>query len=73
PKEFSATGLLEAVAQFVACEDQSLAVVNKKTFRNQLVIMRPKTMNNDLPSTHNVMTYIHNEFCSVLESMKAAI
>ena len=41
---------------------EALAVANKPIFRNCLVTMRPKTRSKELPSTHDVVTYIHNEF-----------
>lgn len=88
-KEFAREGLLKAVAKFVVCDDQvgedsfdlrvgslvakSLAVVDKAAFRNCLVAMRPRSTNADLPSTHNVKTYIHNEFVQMLNEFKNQI
>ncbi|KAM6504371.1 hypothetical protein JOM56_001314 [Amanita muscaria] len=70
-KEFSCNSILHAATQFVVCNDQSLAVANKAVFRNCLVAMRPKTRTKELPSTHEVKTYIHNEFVKRLEALKA--
>lgn len=50
---------------------QSLAVANKATFRNCLVAMRPKAIKADLPSTHDVQTYLHNQFVEFFNELKA--
>jgi hypothetical protein len=87
--EFSREGILKAVAEFIVCDDQvgdvndtrdwcfnilqSLAVMNKATFRNCLVAMRPKTANIDLPSTHDISSYIHNAFIKFLNELKGEI
>jgi hypothetical protein len=47
--------------------------MNKGTFRNCLVAMRPKSTTADLPSTHDVSTYIHNAFVKFLEELKGQI
>ncbi|KAF8223755.1 hypothetical protein L208DRAFT_1071098, partial [Tricholoma matsutake] len=73
PTEFSQEGILEAVAKFVACDDQLLAIADKALFRNCLVIMRPKTVKCDLPSTHDVLVYIHNHFVEHLKLLKEEI
>jgi hypothetical protein len=52
---------------------QSLAVANKAMFRNCLVAMRPKTTNADVPTTHDVMSHLHNEFVGWLQELKADI
>ena len=52
---------------------QSLAVANKASFRNCLVSMRPKSITKDIPSTHNVATYIHNQFVERLKELKGDI
>lgn len=70
PQEFRREALLHAVAQFIACDDQSLAVANKPSFRNCLLAMRPKTIRPDLPSTHEVTKYLHNEFVAWLKTLK---
>ncbi|KAH8999021.1 hypothetical protein EDB83DRAFT_2238045 [Lactarius deliciosus] len=49
---------------------QSLAVADKALFWNCLVAMRPKLISKDLPSTHNVMRYIHNKFVQWLQELK---
>ncbi|KAF8478745.1 hypothetical protein DFH94DRAFT_619600, partial [Russula ochroleuca] len=73
PGEFTRTALQHAVTQFIACDDQSLAVANKATFCNCLVAMRPKTIKADLPTTYNVMSHLHNEFVGWLQQLKADI
>jgi hypothetical protein len=65
--------LLELHGDLITISIQSLAVASKATFRNCLVAMRPKTTKSDLPSTHDVTTYIHNEFVRLLEDFKTAI
>ncbi|KAF8231212.1 hypothetical protein L208DRAFT_1197726, partial [Tricholoma matsutake] len=69
PMEFSEEGILDAVAKFIACDDQ----VNKALFRNCLVTMRPKMIGNNLPSTHNVLVYLHNCFIEQLKLLKKEI
>ncbi|KAF8877788.1 hypothetical protein BD779DRAFT_1385203, partial [Infundibulicybe gibba] len=73
PRAFEKSAVLDAVAKFVACDDQSLSMVSKKAFRNCLVAMRPQTNKSDLPSTHDVTTYIHNQFVAHLEALKTDI
>jgi hypothetical protein len=89
PNQFMRDGAVQAIAQFVVCDDQVwwnvanvveslscwwfqqvLAVVEKPVFRNCLTTMRPTTMGKDLPSTHNVVVYIHNEFVAWLKKLK---
>jgi hypothetical protein len=48
-------------------------VASKATFRNCLVAMRPKAKIVDLPSTHNVTKYIHNQFVEWLKDLKKDI
>ncbi|KAF8229374.1 hypothetical protein L208DRAFT_1286927, partial [Tricholoma matsutake] len=72
-KKFSCDGILEVVAKFVTCDDQSPAVANKASFRNCLIIMRPKTIKQDLPTTHSVSVYIHNQFIEQLKQLKIQI
>jgi hypothetical protein len=52
---------------------QSLAVADKAMFCNCLVMMRPKSMQKEIPSTHNVTRYIHNEFVRRVEELKRDI
>jgi hypothetical protein len=73
PQQFSCDTLLHAEAQFIVCDDQALTVANKATFRNCLVVMRPKMLRVDLPSTHEVTTYIHNKFIVWLKELKTDI
>jgi hypothetical protein len=68
--QFTREGALDAIAKFVACDDQALAVVEKPIFRNCLIAMRPKTTRNDLPSIHNLEVHIHNEFGNWLKTLK---
>ncbi len=52
---------------------KSLAVAKKTHFRNCLVSMRPNAVNEDLPTTHDIMTYVHNEFISFMQRLKVKI
>jgi hypothetical protein len=52
---------------------KALAVADKAVFRNCLVAMRPKAGRQDIPSTHDVATYIHNEFVKWLKELKDKI
>ncbi|KAI0278183.1 hypothetical protein BC826DRAFT_927201, partial [Russula brevipes] len=70
---FTREGLCHAVTQFIACDDQSLAVANKVLFRNCLVLMRPKTLLADLPTTSDIMAHLHNEFVIQIRQLKADI
>ncbi|KAG2352929.1 hypothetical protein BDR07DRAFT_1497388 [Suillus spraguei] len=65
--------VLHAVAKFMVCDDQSLAVANKATFRNCLVAMWPAAMKVDIPSMHNITTYIHNAFLDFFVQLKSDI
>jgi hypothetical protein len=46
----------------------SLALVDKAVFQNCLVVMRPKTLKMDLPSTHDVSIYLHNQYVGRLKA-----
>jgi hypothetical protein len=52
---------------------QSLALANNTAFRNCLMSMRPRSTKKDLPSTHDVAVYIHNQFSKHLDSLKKSI
>lgn len=52
---------------------QVLVVADKVVFCNCLVAMRLKAGQQDIPSTHNVATYIHNEFVKWLRQLKGEI
>lgn len=52
---------------------QSLALASKAAFRNCLVAMRPKSIGKDIPSTHEVTVYIHNQFATHLKKLKEDI
>ncbi|RDB23358.1 putative AC transposase [Hypsizygus marmoreus] len=73
PKEFTRDGILQAVTELIAVDDQALALANKAVFHNCLVTMRPKTTKADLPSTHNVVVHLHNQFVEWLKQLKADI
>ena len=73
PTAFTRDGLLNAIARFVACDDQSLVVTNKAAFRNCLVMMRPKMVTADLLTTHTISDYIHNQFVAQLMKLKTEI
>ncbi|KIK00943.1 hypothetical protein K443DRAFT_36310, partial [Laccaria amethystina LaAM-08-1] len=64
---------LHAVTQFVAVDDQSLSIANKTMFRNCLVAMRPKSRLHDLPTTHDIVNHLHNEFVRWLAQLKEDI
>ncbi|KAG2754231.1 hypothetical protein P692DRAFT_20721124 [Suillus brevipes Sb2] len=70
---FSRNDVLRTVAEFVVCDDQSLAVVNKATFRNCLVAMRPSATKADIPSTHDITVFIHNSFLDFFKQIKSEI
>jgi hypothetical protein len=53
--------------------DQALALTKKSIFQNCLVAIRPKIMQKDLPSKHNIKVYIHNEFVNWLKTLKSEI
>lgn len=48
-------------------------MANNASFRNCLVAMKPKAKNKDLPSTHDVAKYIHNQFVEWLTDLKKEI
>jgi hypothetical protein len=73
PTEFTRDAVLEAVTRHIACDDQALMLADKPTFRNCLVIMRPKTKMGDLPSTHDVRAYLRNVFVQHLNQLKQDI
>ncbi|KIM68362.1 hypothetical protein SCLCIDRAFT_74820, partial [Scleroderma citrinum Foug A] len=70
PHAFSREVVLKRVAEFVVCDDQSLALASKATFRNCLVAMRPSAIQLDLPMTHDICMYIHNAFVDLLKDLK---
>jgi hypothetical protein len=54
--------------------DKALAVAGKNLFHNCLVAMKKsKAVCLDMPSTHNVTTYIHNQFVMWLQELKTDI
>ena len=73
PTMFTWDGLLDAVAKFMARDDQSLAVTNKAAFRNSLIMMIPKTVTANLPTMHTVSDYIHNQFVAQLMKLNTEI
>jgi hypothetical protein len=73
PKSFTREGILEAVASHIVCDDQALSLAGKATFRNCLVAMRPRTTTADIPSTHDVTVFIHNQFADLLDKLKDQI
>jgi hypothetical protein len=52
---------------------QAFAVANNKLFRNCLVAMRPKTKTSELPSSHDVGVYVHNESVRWLKQLRKEI
>ena len=53
--------------------EKALAVAGKDLFQYCLVAMKPKAVHNDMPNTHNVTTYIHNQFVIWLNEVKSDI
>lgn len=52
---------------------QSLAVADKAAFRNCLVAMRPNARKADIPSSHDVSTFIHNSFIELFKTFRLRI
>ncbi|RDB23356.1 Zinc finger BED domain-containing protein DAYSLEEPER [Hypsizygus marmoreus] len=73
PHEFSREEALQTVTKFITCDDQAISLADKASFRNCLVVMRPKSTTKDLPSAHDVNTHLHNEFVRHLKCVKEAI
>jgi hypothetical protein len=48
-------------------------LTNKATFRNCLVVMRPKTKVADLPSVNDIRIYLRNAFVQRLKQLKQDI
>jgi len=53
--------------------DQSLEVAEKTTFRNVLASMRPQVSKKDIPSAHEVSSYLHNEYSDWMSQLKEDI
>lgn len=51
----------------------SFATANNLFFQNTLVAMRPLTKLKELPSTHQVMNYLHNEFIRIMKEKATKI
>ncbi|KAI1795271.1 hypothetical protein LXA43DRAFT_846312, partial [Ganoderma leucocontextum] len=69
PTAFSRTAILDAVTQHVVCGDQALLVANDPTFTNCLVVMRPKTTKEELPSRAVVRMNIKNKFVQFIKGV----
>ncbi|KAF8238335.1 hypothetical protein L208DRAFT_1242783, partial [Tricholoma matsutake] len=67
---FTLENVLHLVTQFVAVDDQFLSVAAKTTFRNCLVAMRPKSNSQDLLTTQDVTSHLHNKFVKWLAQLK---
>lgn len=52
---------------------QALLVADNVTFTNCLVVMRPKTTKEDLPSRATVRTYLQNSFATFMDEVRSAI
>ena len=52
---------------------QPLVIANKASFRNCLVAMRPAATKADIPSAHDVSTFIHNSFIDFFQRLKTNI
>ncbi|KAG1751562.1 uncharacterized protein EDB91DRAFT_1045528, partial [Suillus paluster] len=48
-------------------------LLNKATFRNCLVAMQPAAMKANIPSAHDITTYIHNAFLDFFVQLKSDI
>ena len=48
---------------------QSFEIANKPSFRNCLVMMRPGSTKEDLPSAHNIKVYLHKAFTAHVEEL----
>ncbi|KAN0081297.1 hypothetical protein V8E55_008921, partial [Tylopilus felleus] len=68
PHTFSREEVLRRVAQFIVCDDQASVA-----FRNCLVAMQPNATKADVPSSHDITTFIHNEFISFIKQLKVEI
>ncbi|EIW57566.1 uncharacterized protein TRAVEDRAFT_99481, partial [Trametes versicolor FP-101664 SS1] len=73
PTAFSRVGIADAVTKHVVCGAQALLLADEPTFTNCLVVMRPKTTKEDLPSRTTVRTRIQNNFVDLLKALEAAI
>jgi hypothetical protein len=71
--QFTRDRALDAITKFVTCNDQALAVVEKPVFYNCLIAMQPKTSQNDLPSIHDLVVYIYNQFVAWIKKLKEEI
>jgi hypothetical protein len=71
--EFSREAVLDAITQFIVCDDQALSLPDKPVFRNCLVAMRPRTTSSQLPSTRDVENHIKNEFVKLMKNFKTRI
>ncbi|KIL54326.1 hypothetical protein M378DRAFT_53877, partial [Amanita muscaria Koide BX008] len=61
---------LKAISEYVVIEDQALMTADKITFRNILYSAKPDLKKSDLPSSHDVVTYIQNRFVDHIEHLK---
>jgi hypothetical protein len=52
---------------------QAFELANKASFRNCLVMMRPGSTNEDLPSAHDVKVYLHKAFVAHIEELAEEI
>lgn len=65
---------LDSLITHIRCHGhQSLAVVGKIAFNNCLVAMRLRSMENDLPSSDDMIKHLHNEFARWMHDMRANI
>ena len=58
---------------YLARVAQALAVVDKTTFHNCLVMMWLNTQKNELPSRHEVAFYIHNKYTKYMKTLSKEI
>ncbi|KAI0669466.1 hypothetical protein C8Q78DRAFT_959516, partial [Trametes maxima] len=69
PSAFSRGRILDEVTKHVVINDQALLVASTATFTNCLVVMRPKTTREDLPTCSMVRTNIKNKFVGYMEEL----
>ena len=73
PEVFTKDTIMRSIVQFIACNNQALAIANNVYFQNCLVTMRPKMISSKLALADKIGTYIHNECIDWLMQLKKDI
>ncbi|KAF8152416.1 hypothetical protein B0H34DRAFT_663562, partial [Crassisporium funariophilum] len=76
PLKFTREGTLHAVVALTATNNQVIASFQQLLithFCNVLISIKPKSTLLDLPNTHSVKVYLHNEFVRHMRDLKAQI